>query len=178
MNIILQALYFFLPAYLANMAPVFAKNLPFLNKPLDFGMFWKGKRIFGDHKTIRGMLAGVLLGSFAFWVQQLLYSYPFFQELSVIKYSTTSIALGSLLGFGALTGDAVKSFFKRRMNVQPGKSWIPFDQLDFVVGGLAFSCFMFVPSKGIIITLLLVSPVLHVFVNHMGYWWGIRDVKF
>jgi hypothetical protein len=37
---------------------------------------------------------------------------------------------------------------------------------------------MFVPSRGIIITLLLVSPVLHVFVNHMGYWWGIRDVKF
>jgi hypothetical protein len=32
--------------------------------------------------------------------------------------------------------DSVKSFVKRRVGIAPGAPWIPFDQLDFVIGAL------------------------------------------
>jgi CDP-2,3-bis-(O-geranylgeranyl)-sn-glycerol synthase len=35
-----------------------------------------------------------------------------------------------------MAGDAVKSFLKRRAGIRPGRPWIPFDQIDFVVGEL------------------------------------------
>src|SRR5437773_6411567 len=44
--------------------------------------------------------------------------------------------LGVLFGAGAMAGDSAKSFFKRRLGVEPGRPWIPFDQLDFVLGAL------------------------------------------
>jgi hypothetical protein len=46
------------------------------------------------------------------------------------------LATGLRFGFGAVAGDAAKSFFKRRLAIAPGSPWIPFDQLDFAVGAL------------------------------------------
>ena len=47
-----ECFYFMLPAYFANMAPIFVQNhLNFLAKPLDMGLSIKDKRILGDHKT-------------------------------------------------------------------------------------------------------------------------------
>ena len=46
--------------------------------------------------------------------------------------------IGSIC-FGALFGDIIESFFKRRMGRNRGEDWIPFDQLDFILGVLFFS---------------------------------------
>jgi hypothetical protein len=57
MKDILFALWFFLPAGLANAAPVFANKIPgseWLAVPIDGGKHFRGKRITGNHKTIRG----------------------------------------------------------------------------------------------------------------------------
>ncbi len=35
-----------------------------------------------------------------------------------------------------MTGDAVKSFFKRRAGVPPGGRWIPADEIDFIIGAM------------------------------------------
>ena len=57
----LQVLYFFAPAYFANMAPVFARgHFATLAVPIDGGRRWRGRRILGDHKTWRGIVAGVV----------------------------------------------------------------------------------------------------------------------
>ena len=62
--LILELLYFMLPAFLANMAPVFAKgHLKFLNRPLDFGLSLFGRPLLGDNKTWRGLVVGVLVGA-------------------------------------------------------------------------------------------------------------------
>jgi CDP-2,3-bis-(O-geranylgeranyl)-sn-glycerol synthase len=42
------------------------------------------------------------------------------------------------MGLGAGLGDSVKSFFKRRMNIERGESWPVFHQLDFFVGACLF----------------------------------------
>lgn len=179
--IIIQALYFFLPAYIANMIPVFAAKIlgKRFDTPVDFGKTLNGKPLFGSHKTWRGLITGIIGGILIAWLQQYLYSTNlFFEELSILDYSVVNIvAFGFLLSFGALAGDMVKSFFKRRMNIKPGKPWIPFDQLDFVIGGLLVTAIIFIPSFWIILTLLIISPILHILTNNIGYLIKVKDTK-
>ena len=144
MNEILFALWFYLPAGAANMAPVFAKRVKFLDKldvPLDFGKHFYKKRIFGDHKTLRGLVSGYVFALITIALQAWLYSNAsFFSEISFIDYSSLNLWLVSgLFTIGALGGDAAKSFFKRQANINPGKSWTPFDQVDWIIGAVLIS---------------------------------------
>lgn len=138
-EILLATLYFFLPAYLANMAPVFAKgHLELLARPIDGGRSFRGKRILGDHKTWRGILAGVVVGVVVFTLQVLTYEAGALKSLALLDYSEAGLLPGFLLGLGAGVGDALKSFFKRQLGIAPGASWIGFDQLDFLAGAWLF----------------------------------------
>ncbi|MBI4152466.1 CDP-archaeol synthase [Candidatus Woesearchaeota archaeon] len=169
-SIILQALYYFLPAYIANMAPVLFKNVPFLVMPI-----WEKK--LGKNKTWRGVAAAVLCGIVVFWLQKIAYTAGF-TALAIIDYADFSILLGFLLGFGAIIGDAVKSYYKRKAGIEPGERWLGFDQLDFVVGGLIFSFLLYVPPIEVVVVLFLATPFLHIATNHLGYWLGLRKVRF
>lgn len=148
------------------MAPVIANNLPYItryNQPLDFNKTFRGKRIFGEHKTIRGILAGIVMGGIVGAIQLLLArNYSLFDTYSLfVDYrSAIVIVMGMSMGFGAVAGDAVESFFKRQIGIAPGKSWVPFDQLDFVIGGMLTSLpFLSLPLDkyllGVIIALVL-----------------------
>jgi CDP-diglyceride synthetase len=120
---ILFILYFFLPAMVANIVPVFADRynfFPSFNKPLDGNLNWRGKRILGDHKTVRGVVVGTITGA-------------------LIGLLQGSPILGLGMGLGALWGDAIKSFIKRRLGIKPGTSWIPWDQIDFIIGASIFT---------------------------------------
>jgi len=176
--IILQALYLMLPAYFANMAPVFATKI-FGNKfsfPLDFNKTYKGKEILGKNKTWRGFLAGVLVGILIVYLQKYLYQVGFFKNLSLIDYTKINILLyGFLFGFGVILGDAVKSLFKRRTNLKPGDKWPPWDQLDFL-GGLILIFFVYIPSWPIIFLIVIISPLLPIISNWLGYLLKIKKV--
>jgi len=163
---IFQVFYLMIPAYLANMAPPFTKHIKW-NLPMDFGLSIGGVRIFGDHKTWKGFIAGVAVAVISGFVLEALY-WPF--EFSAVYWS-------ALVGAGALLGDAVKSFFKRRANIKPGKSWIPFDQIDYTVGALALGSIVFFPGWLFTFLVVAISAVGHVIVNHIGYYIGVRDVK-
>jgi CDP-2,3-bis-(O-geranylgeranyl)-sn-glycerol synthase len=145
--IILQALYFLLPAYFANMAPVFATKI-FGSKyswPLDLGYQYQGQALLGKNKTWRGLLAGIIVGIVTVYLQAYLFRFGFFQSISIINYESADLfALGFLFGLGVILADAIKSFFKRRMNIKPGDKWFPWDQLDFS-GGLILSLFIYLP---------------------------------
>jgi CDP-2,3-bis-(O-geranylgeranyl)-sn-glycerol synthase len=181
MIFLLQCLYFMLPAYFANMAPVFAQKLGifrFLAKPVDGGRTLRGKPIFGANKTWRGFVAGVVIAIAVVWLQYFLSSVPFFQKLNLLNYSKINLwLLGFLFGFGALFGDLIKSFLKRQFNLPPGAPWIPFDQLDFVIGALIFVSFVFRPSWPIILAIVLITPLLHILTNQIGYILKIKNTK-
>ena len=113
---IIEAFYYFLPEFIANSIPPLVRNIPFLDRPLDFGKSFSGKRLLGDNKTIRGFVFAVILGTLFFYIQTVLYSNNFFRSISLIDYQHTSLVLGFLLSFGAMVGDAIISFLKRRMN--------------------------------------------------------------
>jgi CDP-2,3-bis-(O-geranylgeranyl)-sn-glycerol synthase len=138
---LLQALYFFVPSYIANMAPVLVKKIKFLDYPADFGKSWKGNRILGSHKTLRGFFFGTLFALITFEIQRILYSHNILKSLALIDYAASPFYLGALIGFSALFGDSIKSFFKRRLGIQPGHPWIPFDQIDFLVVSIIITAF-------------------------------------
>lgn len=155
---IFNALYFMLPAYIANMTPVFAAKLGLFQGPIH-------EKSLGAHKTVGGLIIGVALGVVVGIMQMLIYD----------PYSTPYPFLASfLLAFGALFGDALKSFFKRRVGIAPGKPWIPFDQLDFIVGALVLVSLVFFPGWTAVLIIVLASAVLHVLSNIIGFWLGLR----
>ena len=61
--LILSSLYFFLPAYFGNMAPVLTKDmLKFFAIPIDRGIKFRKKPLLGKNKTLRGVIMAVLFG--------------------------------------------------------------------------------------------------------------------
>ena len=160
----LGALWFILPAYFASISPVWFRLRG--KTPLDFGRTFRSKPIFGPSKTVRGFVGGALCGTLLGGIQQFVFGKP------------DGFLLGVLLGFGAMTGDAVKSFFKRQRGIPPGKSWFPFDQLDFVVGGLVFAAAVETPTLvGLIITFVL-TPPLHLLSNIADHKFGLKEVPY
>ncbi|HLC65901.1 MAG TPA: CDP-2,3-bis-(O-geranylgeranyl)-sn-glycerol synthase [Candidatus Nanoarchaeia archaeon] len=174
---LLAPFYLLLPAYFANMAPViFNSTLKFLDIPIDFGVKLGKNELFGRNKTIRGFVAGILIGIIIAFVQYVFYKNGFFQSITLLDYSNYLI-IGFLLGFGALFGDLAKSFFKRRLGIPPGKIFVPFDQLDFVAGAFVFLSFIFVPSLKIILSAFVLSFFLHISLNRIGYLLKIKKNK-
>ncbi|PIN80305.1 hypothetical protein COV11_04295 [Candidatus Woesearchaeota archaeon CG10_big_fil_rev_8_21_14_0_10_30_7] len=163
MESIIKLLYFILPIYFANMAPIFLSKLNFFNKPIS-------KKLLGSHKTWKGFISGCLAGMLVALVQL-----QFYTGLEIYDYSQPAL-FGFLLGFGALFGDSFKSFFKRKIRIKPGKPWIPFDQIDYSIGALVFvSPLIFLGWWNSLIIIVL-SFLLHIFANHLGYWLGIRKI--
>ena len=122
MNEILGAFWFFLPCGIANAVPVFVIKIPGLknlNYPLDCYKTFRGVRIFGDHKSWRGFISGMIFGLIVAMIQASLYnSSDVIRAISWIKYDQINlIVFGLLAGAGPLLGDAIKSFFKKVFSI-------------------------------------------------------------
>ena len=167
---ILESLYFFLPGYFANMAPVLLRWIPYGGKPIH-------EKLFGAHKTWRGIVAAILVGGLVFWIQKWLYSLGF-QDLALIDYADFPVWLGFLQGAGVIFGDLIKSYYKRKQGIKPGDPWWGWDQLDFVIGGLIAGFVYYVPPAGTVLLLLVLSPILHLLANNMGYLLKINKNRF
>src|SRR5260221_11181494 len=170
----LFSLWFLLPIGLANMVPVFFIKIPFLKKwtyPLDFYQKYHGKKILGAQKTIRGLLGGILIAIVAVKIQQYLYVHNYFvQSFSLVNYAKIHpLILGFLAGFGALGGDSAKSFFKRQVGIPSGKSWFPFDQMDFLLGAIITTYFYVHVSLVVYIYVLIEGFLLHMATAYTGY---------
>ena len=110
-NEIPLALWFILPAYIANStAALFGGG-----KPIDFGRdFSDGRRVFGEGKTFLGLFAGIAFGTIAGNVQGYLIAdglVPGYMAGGVLTYTVA----GFLLATGALLGDLASSLVKRRL---------------------------------------------------------------
>lgn len=171
MSMLWQSLWFLLPAGAANMAPVFAaKAMPALAAPVDGGLEIRGRRLFGDHKTWRGIAVGILASTIVFAVQKELSAQAWAKGLSWIDYASAPMLTGPLLGMGALGGDLVKSFVKRQLDIAPGRSWIPFDQIDWLIGLLLVASILSEITAAQGATVLLVGTILHFATKIIGSW--------
>jgi len=87
-----------------------------------------------------------------------------------------------LFAIGALLGDLLKSFFKRRRGLGRGEKWPIADQYDLVIG--AFILVLIVDpgwvqsviTLPIALAILIITPLLHRGANILGYVLGIKEV--
>lgn len=173
MNELFAAFLFFLPAGIANMSPVFANKILILRDwktPLDFGKSWHGKRLLGDNKSLRGLVFGTAMAALTALLIRL-----FTNPADNLQIHASFILVGALMGAGALLGDAVESFFKRRVGVAPGNSWFPFDQIDYIIGGLLVIYPIYRPPLSLMTTILLLYFGLHLTTSYVGYLLGLKD---
>lgn len=170
-----QAVWFFLPAFAANpMAVLFGGGTP-----VDFGRTLRdGERIFGDGKTWRGLSGGTASGAVLGLLLAL--SFAALAPTSTWSFGHPLQALGAsaVLAFGALLGDLVGAFVKRRMRLPRGAKASGLDQYDFVLGALLLS--LAIPSWSLprfftgdallgLLAIILITPALHRAVNLVGY---------
>ncbi len=180
METILFILWFFLPAGFGNIAPIIAAKTNALQKysfPLDFNKKFRKKRIFGDHKTIRGLIAGISVGIITACLQVAIFNHwQFIRSMSLVDYNELNpLLFGFLASFGALFGDAVKSFFKRQLNIPSGKSWFPFDQIDYILGGILLTSIYIRLSLRLYILLFIIWFFLHPLSTFIGWLLRLKD---
>ena len=163
---IIQAIWFIFPAYAANAFPAVIGG----KKPLDFNKNFGKNRLLGDSKTIEGTISGVIFGIFIGLVQMNFLAYAA-GDLGLLHFTVPVIAL---LSTGALAGDVVGSFLKRRAGISSGEPAVILDQLGFLVAALAFVSFVYIPSFITMVILIILTPIIHILTNVVGYALGLK----
>ena len=153
---------------------------------MDLGKSWRGKRVLGDGKTWRGFFGGSLAGA-AFGLLQI--------GIADIIGTESSWGFGDWpwslcvvlsLGFGAMLGDSMGSFVKRRLDIRQGDKAPVLDQYNFVAGAIILVLIFqsgwfidhYIEGNGIfgLALFLIVVPLLHRGVNIIGYKLGKKNV--
>ncbi|MDD1683593.1 MAG: CDP-2,3-bis-(O-geranylgeranyl)-sn-glycerol synthase [Methanoregula sp.] len=163
-----------LPAYVPN--PVAA--LSGGGTPIDLKKNYSdGNRIFGDGKTWRGLFTGILAGIITGLI--LIWSADQFPLVSLPNHTLLSVIL---LATGALLGDLVKSFFKRRFGKERGTKWPIADQYDLVAGAFLLlligdPVWLFATvTLPVFLIILFITPVLHRATNIIGFFFKVKEV--
>jgi CDP-2,3-bis-(O-geranylgeranyl)-sn-glycerol synthase len=171
---LIVAFWLMLPAYIPNnCAALFGGGTP-----LDFGRnFPDGRRALGDGKTFRGTIAGTTCGIL---IGLLLNQLAPFCGLPTFGAGLEQVPILVGLSFGAMLGDIVAAFFKRRLGLKRGAPLFVIDQLDFVIGSwlltmtLAPEWFWQNFAVTIMIIVLIITPILHRVTNIIGYRIGAK----
>jgi CDP-2,3-bis-(O-geranylgeranyl)-sn-glycerol synthase len=182
-------------------------------KPIDGGRYFRdGKRILGDHKTWSGLLGPLIIGIpisigiaslfLVLWPSIAQFQseaskeglYIIYDDISYYKYyfiggkfPSGFIALVIriiLCSYGAVVGDLIGSFCKRRLDIASGQPFWIMDQLDFAVIALIFVSIpalffpdlFWIPDLNIIIFLIILTPSVSIIANTIAYLIGLKDV--
>jgi CDP-2,3-bis-(O-geranylgeranyl)-sn-glycerol synthase len=184
LEVLIRVLWVLTPVFAANALATLPKGR---GPPMDFGRNWSdGRRILGPSKTWSGFLFGTFIAVpivlLEAWL--ILLAPPNLQL--VPHYASTvlgALPVAFLLTGGAMTGDALGSFIKRRLGYGSGARVLGLDQLPFVlvpIGlGLALYPSIFVPtffSLQALLWVLLLTLGLHTLFNWIGFRIGTKKV--
>jgi len=164
-----------LPAYVPNNAAVLFGGGP----PIDGGRTLDGNRLLGDGKTWRGTFVGTAVGALLALALDLLQ--PTAAAASGLPLPSFPALVVVSLPAGAMLGDIVASFLKRRTGRKRGAAFPGVDQLDFVAGALVLTLlvrpawFLETFTPGVLVAVLVMTPLLHVGTNAGAYLLGLKD---
>jgi CDP-2,3-bis-(O-geranylgeranyl)-sn-glycerol synthase len=136
--------------------------------PIDGGATFHGRRLFGEHKTLRGFVvmipaAAVSFAALAAAIGDL--SRAGLWPLTIAGYAW----LGACAGFGFMAGELPNSFVKRQLGIRPGEcprglaGAVQFvaDRIDSGIGMLlAVSAIVSTPATTWLVV-LLIGPSIH-----------------
>jgi len=182
---ILQAAYLFAPLLVASglSAIVLERDLwRALRRPIDGGKSWRGRRVFGDSKTWRGLvvavigcIAGVAIQKFVVGDHVASFALVHYAELDFVPF-------GAAMGAGAILGELPNSFTKRQLGIAPGKTtkgplavgFYVWDQIDLLIGAWPLLLYWISPRADVVIASFALVLILHPIVSLVGFLLGAR----
>jgi CDP-archaeol synthase len=154
---------------------------PRLKLPLDAGLAVRGRRVFGENKTLRGalMMSGGTLAATVVLTRSSWFRSKLPPELS----EASPLAYGALLGSGVVAGELPNSFLKRQLGIGPGDrratpggmALAVFDQGDFVLGCWATLAPLWRMTPRQLLRAFATVAAVHAGVNVVGYAIGARS---
>jgi len=163
------------------MTPPLSKKagiLKFLERPIDLGKNFFSQPLLGSHKTWRGAILGIIVGTSVVKFQVWLYRFHFIKEISFFDYYKINfLVFGFLISGGAVFGDLLFAFIKRRLRLKPGTRFLPFDQINYVIGAFLFLTPFFKIDVRIWLTIFILTFFLHIVVNRLGYYLRLYQAK-
>jgi len=172
---VVTAFWVMLPAYIPNNVAVLVGG----GRPIDRGRTFRGARLLGDGKTWRGLAGGWAAGAAVALALDAVAADA--SELVGLALPEFPPAVVVLFPLGAMLGDIGASFLKRRTGRERGAPFPGVDQLDFVVAALALallaapSWFLDIFTPGVLVVVVVITPVLHVLTNAGAYLVGLKD---
>ena len=157
----------------------------YFNVALDGGRRIRGKRIFGDHKTLRGFMVMVPATGLTFglmwafcralpdWVCAGLW------DLTMSEYGL----LGLWAGLGFMLGELPNSFVKRRFGIAPGATpengfrryfFAVTDRVDSILGLLLFVHLAVGVDALVWLFVLLIGSVIHLAFSAILYLFDVK----
>ena len=182
------------PAFIANAGMTFAGTFRGAGTPMDFGRYFKGHRLFGKGKTWKGFIGGFLIGVAISWLLVLLYSpisiaasggsWGLVKQVTLTELNTIFLQPSFpdlfwriiLLSLGACLGDLIGSFFKRRAGKDRGEQFPLVDQLGFILVAFLLAYPFFPMPWYYLLVVCLLTPLIHVLANIVGYYLGKKEV--
>lgn len=208
-SMLIFSLLIMVPAYISNASMVFTGG----GKPIDGGRnFRDGRRILGDHKTWNGLKGPLFIGIPISFLIFLLFiglwfpikeividslaqgQYVLYNNVKIFEYYFTGgvipinfiilIIRIILASYGAVIGDLIGSFLKRRFDIGSGAPFWIIDQLDFAlfalllvaIPGFLFPSLFLVPDIFIVVFLIILTPAVSIIANAVAYFVGLKSV--
>ena len=172
--------------------------LPRLARPIDRGACFRGRRIFGDNKTWRGVVVMIGAGAIAGAVQGF-FGGSALSDVSALGavwlvdtgppgdavplgYALQYGAAHALFGLGYALGELPNSFLKRQIDIAPGKAgagllgafFLLLDQADSVAACLLVGWMVFPLSGALVLMSIASMTVLHLLLNAALHRGGVR----
>jgi CDP-2,3-bis-(O-geranylgeranyl)-sn-glycerol synthase len=136
-----------------------------LARPIDAGARFRGRRLFGDNKTYRGLVA-VAIGT----------------GLGYLVFGRFPFGFGLLVGAAAMAAELPNSFLKRQLDVAPGGQatglagavFHVLDQVDVTAGAWLVLALAVRPTPALVLASLAFVFVTHQVISVAGYALGMR----
>jgi CDP-archaeol synthase len=155
--------------------------------PIDGGRTFRGKPLFGNNKTYRGLVAvsigtAVGFGILAYILQNMLAS----RRSELFDYSgSKAILVGLAVGAAAMLSELPNSFIKRQLGIAPGAAgknvagfiFYILDQIDLLVGAWLALWFVIPVTIGLVLWSMAFLFLAHQILTVIGYRLRMRATK-
>ncbi|HEX2269662.1 MAG TPA: CDP-archaeol synthase [Pyrinomonadaceae bacterium] len=153
--------------------------------PLDGGRMFRGRRILGENKTLRGFVVMIPAATLAFAAIGALLSLPEgVPPVTLWQLTPTGYAaLGAWAGFGFMPGELPNSFVKRQLGILPGQApasrltgtiCFAVDHVDSIVGMLVAVTLAVHTPWTTWLWVLILGPSIHLLFSWWLYRMGVK----
>src|SRR5207237_1983701 len=150
--------------------------------PVDGGATFRGRRVFGANKTVRGFVVMVPAAALAFALVAALIRDPASAGLWPLSIPGYAL-LGACAGVGFMAGELPNSFVKRQLDVGPGDpartpavAAVPFliDRMDSGVGMLLAVSLVAPTPPMTWLLVLVIGPTFHWVFSVVMFYLGLK----